>query len=339
MRHVTFRLVRAATLFMASGGFPFPSGPSTAQGQVYRLAELNTEQIRALNRQTTVIIVPGGVLEEHGPYLPSYTDGYANERLTEVLAAAIAARSGWTAVVFPAIPLGSGGANVIGAKYSFPGSYGVRPAVLRAIFMDLATEFGEQGFRWIFVVHGHGGPQNRVLDEAGDYFRDTYGGHMVHLMGLRPAKMAWDSVIQAEVPSTARVEDGFTVHAGLAEHSAIMALRPDLVPASIAQAPSVTAESFSHLQRIAARPGWPGYFGAPRHASAELGRRLIEAEHQQFVGLALRILDGLDERQIPRLAVIRGQSPGPATVWRASALHDSVEDARQRAWLARRGQR
>jgi creatinine amidohydrolase/Fe(II)-dependent formamide hydrolase-like protein len=187
---------------------------------------LNTEQIRALNRQTTVIIVPGGVLEEHGPYLPSYTDGYANERLTEVLAAAIAARSGWTAVVFPAIPLGSGGANVIGAKYSFPGSYGVRPAVLRAIFMDLATEFGEQGFRWIFVVHGHGGPQNRVLDEAGDYFRDTYGGHMVHLMGLRPAKMAWDSVIQAEVPSTARVEDGFTVHAGLAEHSAIMAAPP-----------------------------------------------------------------------------------------------------------------
>jgi creatinine amidohydrolase/Fe(II)-dependent formamide hydrolase-like protein len=339
MRHVTFRLVPAAALFLASGGLPFSSGPCLAQGQVYRLAELNTEQIRALNRQTTVIIIPGGVLEEHGPYLPSYTDGYANERLTAVLAAAIAARPGWTAVVFPAIPLGSGGANVIGAKYSFPGSYGVRPAVVRAIFMDLATEFGEQGFRWIFVVHGHGGPHNRVLDEAGDYFRDIYGGHMVHLMGLRPAKMAWDSVIQAEVPSAARAEDGFTVHAGLAEHSAIMALRPDLVPASIAQAPSVTAESFSHLQRIAASPGWPGYFGAPRHASAELGRRLIEAEHRQFVTLALRILDGLDERQVPRLAVIRGQSPGPASVWRASAVRDSVEEARQRAWLARRGQR
>jgi hypothetical protein len=28
MRHVTFRLVRAATLFMASGGFPFPSDPA-----------------------------------------------------------------------------------------------------------------------------------------------------------------------------------------------------------------------------------------------------------------------------------------------------------------------
>jgi hypothetical protein len=50
------------------------------------------------------------------------------------------------------------------------------------------------------LPHGHGGPHNRVLDEAGDYFRDTYRGHMVQLVGLRPVKMAWDSVIQAEVP-------------------------------------------------------------------------------------------------------------------------------------------
>jgi creatinine amidohydrolase/Fe(II)-dependent formamide hydrolase-like protein len=326
-------------LFLGCGWLPFGSAPRLAQAQIYRLAELNTAQIRALNRQTTVVIIPGGVLEEHGPYLPSYTDGYANERLTADLAAAIARRPGWTVALFPAIPLGSGGANSIGAKYSFPGSFGIRPAVLRAVFMDLATEFGEQGFRWIFVVHGHGGPHNLALDEAGDYFRDTYGGHMVHLVGLRPARMAWDSVIQAEVPSAARAEDGFTVHAGVAEHSVIMALRPDLVPAAIARAPSLTASDFSDLQRIAASPGWPGYFGAPRYASAELGRRLVEAENHQFVTLALQILDGLDERQVPRLSVIRGQSPGPASVWRASAVHDSTVEARQRAWLVRQGRR
>jgi hypothetical protein len=162
---------------------------------------------------------------------------------------------------------------------------------------------------------------------------------MVHLLGLRPAKMAWDSVIQAEVPGAARAEDGFTVHAGVAEHSVIMALRPDLVPAAIAQAPSLTASDFSGLQRIAASPGWPGYLRAPRYASAELGRRLVDAENQQFVALALQILDGLDERQVPRLSVIRGQSPGPASVWRASAVHDSTEEARQRAWLVRHGRR
>src|SRR4030095_3010483 len=40
----------------------------SVEAQVYRLAELNIDQIRMLDRQRTVILLPGGVLEEHGPY-------------------------------------------------------------------------------------------------------------------------------------------------------------------------------------------------------------------------------------------------------------------------------
>lgn len=332
-------LAPATAVLLAFGALTgFPS-PQLAQAQVYRLAELNTDQIRALDRRTTVIVIPGGVLEEHGPYLPSYTDGYFNEHLTSDLATAIARRTGWAAVVYPTIPLGSHGANVIGGKHSFPGTYAVRLATLRAVFMDLATAFGEQGFRWIFIVHGHGGPQNIVLDEAGDYFRDTYGGHMVHLRGLLPEKLSVDSVVETVVPSAVRAENGFTVHAGLVESSALMALRPDLVPATIARAPSFTAKDFGDLQRIAARPDWTGYFGAPRHANPQLGRQINEAENKQYVALALRILDGLDERQIPRFAAIRMQQPGPTSVARGAVARDSVEERRQRDWLARRRQR
>jgi creatinine amidohydrolase len=40
--------------------------------------------------------------------------------------------------------------------------------------VDLSSEFGEQDFRWIFVIHNHGdADHNRALDEASDYFRDT----------------------------------------------------------------------------------------------------------------------------------------------------------------------
>src|ERR1044071_8794707 len=79
--------------------------PRSDAARVLRLAELNTEQIRALDRAKTVVLMPGGILEQHGPYLPSYTDGYMNERMTDDLAKAIARRPGWTAVVFPVIPL------------------------------------------------------------------------------------------------------------------------------------------------------------------------------------------------------------------------------------------
>jgi len=59
-------------------------------------------------------------------------------------------------------------------------------ATLRAIYMDLASELGDQGFRWIFLVHNHGAPNHhQALNQASDYFHDTYGGTMVHLFGLK----------------------------------------------------------------------------------------------------------------------------------------------------------
>jgi creatinine amidohydrolase/Fe(II)-dependent formamide hydrolase-like protein len=91
---------------------------STSQqvaAQVLRIAEMNTQQILALNLQKTVVLIPGGILEEHGPYLPSYTDGYA-DAYTRELAKAIVARPGWTVVLFPQIPLGNDPANITMAR-------------------------------------------------------------------------------------------------------------------------------------------------------------------------------------------------------------------------------
>src|SRR5829696_4504886 len=83
-------------------------GPARdAVAQVRQLADMNTRQIQALDRQRTVVVIPGGILEEHGPYLPSYSDGYAIEAYTRALATAIVARPGWAVVVFPQIPLGN----------------------------------------------------------------------------------------------------------------------------------------------------------------------------------------------------------------------------------------
>jgi len=69
-------------------------------GQIYHVKEMNTEQIKALDREKTVVILPGGILEEHGPYLPSFTDGYRDKRLTEALANGIVEKPGWKVLVF-----------------------------------------------------------------------------------------------------------------------------------------------------------------------------------------------------------------------------------------------
>ena len=311
-------------------------GAGTAQAGVLKVAELNTEQIRELNPARTAVILPGGILEQHGPYLPSYTDGYWNERMAADLAAAIGAREGWNALVFPPIPLGSGAANEIGGKYSFPGSYTVRSSTVRAIFMDLASELGEQGFKWVFIVHAHGSPHhNRALDDACDFFRDTYGGRMVH---LRPDG---GRILLRRGPAPGHAggtrEDGFSVHAGAGEHSDLMFLQPGLVPGTIKHAQTFAGSSFADLVTRARRPDWPGYFGAPRHATAARGKAQYEQQSAFIQGLAQRVLEGYDPRTGPRLADELLKDPAVAKVVEESLGHEAAQEARQQQWLKSRG--
>ena len=301
--------------------------------QILRIGDMNTRQIRALDLAKTVVLIPGGILEEHGPYLPSYADGYADDAYTRELAKAIVARPGLTVVVFPQIPLGNDPANTIGRKTVFPGSYPVRMATLRAIYMDLATELGDQGVRWIFLVHNHGAPNNhKALNQASDYFHDVYGGTMVHLFGLKPVFMCCGS--KEKVLSAKQLaEEGFSVHAGADEQSQLLFLRPEFVPENYRSAPSLTGANFADLVRMAKGEGWPGYFGAPRLATAALGALEFTRSSENLNATALQILDGLDFRKVPRF--VDEMDPLNVLGETAELKHEKVIEQRELDWLKR----
>jgi len=318
----TFLLIVALFLFQ-----------SAATAQIYRIAEMNTEQIRRLNRDKTVVLLPGGILEQHGPYLPSFTDGYWNERLTTDLAKSIATKPGWSVIIFPTIPLGNSGANDIGGKYSFPGTYAVRFSTLRAIFMDLATELGEQGFKWIFVIHGHGAPNhNRALDQASDYFRETYGGHMINLVGLMPIISAWDG----KKADKERQEDGLPIHAGMDETSMMLFLRLDLVNPKYRTAKPQSGNKMEDLIRIARSEDWPGYFGSPRLASRSQYEKGWLVAKKEAISIALKILDGLDERQIVRFGDEMKKSEPDIKLDEESLKHEAEIKRKQDEWLRKK---
>jgi hypothetical protein len=292
MRQVMFRMVPAAALFLASGGLPFSSGQCLAQGQVYRLAELNTEQIRALNRQTTVVIIPGGVLEEHGPYL-------LHTRMAMLRAPDHGPRRlslpGRDGRLLSSSHPRSGRANDR-ANFSFRLSRSP-PRGLRAIFMDLATS-SANGLRWFCVARPRWSPNRVLMKPATTSAIPT----VTWCASWGPSGAGTRR--QAEVPSAARAEDG--LRCTLAAEPVIMALRPDLVPRDRAGAIHHRGDS-SDLQRIAP-VRWPGLLRCPRHASAA-GTTLDEAEHR--VRPSLRIL-GADERQVRSpSSEVRIQGPHP----------------------------
>jgi creatinine amidohydrolase len=317
---------------------------ATTNAQIYRVAQMNTEQIRALDKQKTVVILTGGILEEHGPHLPSFTDGYSNEWLTQRLAEAIVERPGMSVLIFPTIPLGHEGANEIGRTFTFPGTYSVRRTTLRAIFMDLATELGEQGFRRIFIMHGHGAPyHNLMLDQAGEYFRDTYGGRMVHLRGLVPtaeqlAKLKL-TPLNLNLSELQRQEIGnMDEHAGFEETSRLLFLRPDLVSPLYSRLEPQTTNNPTEFFKRARVENWLGYLSSPRLANANYGARLQRYRSERDNALALAILDGmLDERDIPRYAQIMTGDKQIMAELADSTKNELERERRQREWMRKRG--
>lgn len=317
----------------------------TAGAQIHRVAQMNTDQIRSLDRQKTVVLLTGGILEEHGPHLPSFTDGYSNEWLTQELAEAIVKRPGMSVLLFPTIPLGHEGANEIGATHVFPGTYSVRRSTLRAVFMDLATELGEQGFKWIFIVHGHGAPfHNLMLDQACDYFRDTYGGRMVHLRGLEPtaeqlARLTLPPRPATDLSESARKEVGeMDEHAGFDETSRLLFLRPDLVDPNYRELSPQTTNNPVEFFKVARASGWPGYLSSPRLANANYGARAQKYRSDRDNAIALAILDGiLDERDIPRYGTLMTGNKQMMDELAASGKNELERERKQREWMQKKG--
>jgi creatinine amidohydrolase/Fe(II)-dependent formamide hydrolase-like protein len=323
----------ALAVVAALAGTTVLSAPTSAQ--VRHVTEMTSTDIAALDRSRTVVLLPGGILEEHGPWLPTFADGYLNERLTRSLATAIVtARPGWTVLVFPTVPLGNSGANDIGGRYTFPGTFAVRFETLRSVFLDFADELGEQGFRWVFVVHLHGAPNHsRALDDAGDYFHDTYGGRMVHLAGLLPIF----SAIEGPKTDTAKQEDGLPIHSGMDETSWVLHLKPTLVKRGRRQAPPHGHADMERLAAIARDPTWPGYFGSPRLATAAHGAAIWKAIDAATTKTALAILEGADPAKFRRYTQVMSESPVDVRLDAASRAAEARRAARQQQWLQAHG--
>ncbi len=338
MRHAAMHVLRGYAIAASiSVSVSLTLSASALHAQVVRLADLNTRQIAALDRTRTVVLLKGGMLEEHGPYLPAFTDGVLSERLTNDIARGVAAKKpGWTVLVFPPVSVGASGSNEIGRQATFPGTYAVRPSTLRAIYMDLASEIGLQRFKWVMIVHVHGSPLHiGALDDAGDFFHDTYGGRMVNLWGLLPVLGGWGNAMSIMTAEQKR-DDGVSLHGGADEHSLMLYLRPDLVSPEYKRAQSIAGANYDESFAVARRPGWPGYLGAPRHASAALGRHIWDGFSAAALKTTLAILNGTDPTTYQRYLSFLVKNPRYQE-WIAEAnARDSTMGAAQAAWRMRK---
>lgn len=176
-----------------------------------RFAELNREQLRAAT--DSLVILPIGATEQHGPHLPTGTDFFTITAVAEEAARIAGAEI--PVIVTPALPFGSSDHHFLfGGTLSFSTETYYR--VLRELVESLVTD----GFRRIFVVNGHGG--NHELAELAA--RDVALKQKAHVAAGSYWAIAWEGLVAAGAHKGRRLPG----HAGDFETSMMLALRPDL---------------------------------------------------------------------------------------------------------------
>lgn len=219
-----------------------------------RLGEMTSPQFAALDPKPA-LLVPVGIVEEHGPHLPLDTDSIQAVATCE----AVAARIG--ALVAPLLAYGN-----CSSTRGFPGSFSLQFDTLRALAKDILADCARHGLRTVAFVSGHaGGAHMRALRLAAEESLERFPELRIYVLSDYELLHDFDAkaAVGIEVPRW----DG---HAGALETSRMLALRPDLVRGR--GAPHQVRFPDFLVERDASRHFPSGVMGDPTLASAELGR-------------------------------------------------------------------
>ena len=187
MKHAVVVLFALALCSCAAPAREPGSAPrNSSAGPIHELEELTWPQIDALDRARTLVILPIGMVEQHGPHLPVGADTLDVVYEANAVAQEVSRASpGWNVVMMPPIPYGHSGANVLGDQPIHPGTYALRQSTFRSLLADIGAQLAQNGFEWIFVLNGHGAPSHGLASiDACDFVSERFGVTMLDITAL-----------------------------------------------------------------------------------------------------------------------------------------------------------
>lgn len=176
-----------------------------------RWEELTGDQFpQAVKDVQGVCLLPMGCIERHGHHLPMGTDMLTARELCR-RAAEIE-----PAIIFPDYFF----TQILEARH-YPGTFGIEPDLLLRLLESTCREIGRNGLKKIILVNAHGGNTN-----------------LIHFFAQAQLASPRDYVVYVATPHHSKEEQAELAkfwpeppsdHAGDAETSTILAIRPELV--------------------------------------------------------------------------------------------------------------
>ena len=253
---------------------------------LHYLANMNTDEVKALRQKTKLALLPIGPTEVHGRHLPMMTD-YACAQEMAAETARKLQEKGIESLIAPTIPH-----CLADLANQEVGNITLRFATVASLIEDVCVGLAKWGFSRILVVCGHGEPRNMQAIAEGLHQAS------VREKDLKTMISEW---FPKSVPMLNQVckeaHPEWDLHAGEAETAQIMSLYPELVD----------RDALSKLE-----PNWNGehlfdciaagketmadcgapltYFGDPRIATPETGKKVFALYAGIMVDEALELL-------------------------------------------------
>ncbi len=271
----------------------------------HRLEQITVKALRNLDRNQTVVLIPIGMMEEHGEHLPLGTDFFSVESLTLAVSARLLDQDpDLHILMMPVIPFGTDPIDMRRPDlFEDAGSVWIRRETLKSIVRDVTDHMVRYGFRNVFPIGYHGGAeQSMALDEVCIDMRRRYPG----LVMFEPIGYVMAGAEQDATPGLAtllgrpltmqeRVALKASVHASMFETSVMLHLRPELVDPSHKLLRSIEWDEVYRMEN------WPGYVGTgPRHADPDVGSALIRWRGIRAAALIRRAMTGEDLSELVR---------------------------------------
>ncbi len=234
-----------------------------------RLEELRAPEVGTRLSSSSVIVVPLGAIEQHGPHLPLNTDLIVAAAAAE----ALVGRAGKECDAWLLPPLAYTKSN----EHAWaPGTMWLSATTMLSVLDDIGRCIAATPARNVLFLNGHGG-NSALVQVANRELRLRHGLRTFLAHPHVPADQGGGSH-----PS----ELGMGVHGGMDETSVMLHLRPELVDmtSAVRSVPEGLARN-RHVRFGGSVPfGWlsddffsDGVIGDPTGATAEAGKAMFEA--------------------------------------------------------------
>jgi creatinine amidohydrolase len=223
--------------------------PNTLQ-----IADMTWVEVRsAMRRGYTRVIVPSGGIEQNGPHMVLGKHDY----IVDWSANEIAKQLGQTLVapVIPYVP--EGDYNPPTGHLRFPGTIGISEEAYGLVLEGIARSLKAGGFKTICLIADHAGslkPQSEIAKRL----NEEWGGEGVRVLDV--SDYYADAAEIAFLKSLGETEEAIGQHAGIADTSELMSVRP-------------TGVDLGRIPLFAAEP--TGVSGNPAKSTIERGRSLL----------------------------------------------------------------